>query len=233
MSILTKFTFLMKSEPSWPAPRRRSLTWVIDERKCLSAAEVRSLRNSGKQAWKQGLKQRSFSRMRDSFMIELGLQTGLRVGEMVSLRHSDLLIDSTRSSIVAIGKGKKKRAIWISSGFKKSCLEYLSIKKDFGFNSDSEAPLLNNLHGGQISRRYLQKSFKKFLAKAGLSSHYHVHSLRHTYSTFLLKASNHNYRFVQQQLGHASIRTTQIYANVLENDGKIALERLYSNKDMG
>ncbi len=65
------------------------------------------------------------------------------------------------------------------------------------------------------------------MGKAGLPSHFHIHCLRHTYTTFLLTASNFNYRFVQQQLGHSSIKTTQVYAGIIESEGKNAIENLY------
>ena len=146
---------------------------------------------------------------------------------MASLKHGDLLIDGFKSSIVVLGKGSKKRAVWISSHLKQACQTYLAYKNEFGFENGSDSFLLNNRKGEQISRRELQKSFKSILQLAGLPNHYYVHCLRHTYTTFLLKASNYNYRFVQQQLGHSSIRTTQVYASVLESDGREAIERLY------
>jgi integrase/recombinase XerC len=46
----------------------------------------------------------------------------------------------------------------------------------------------------------------------------------------LLEASNHNYRFVQSQLGHASIKTTGVYAGVIETAGRKAVEKLYKER---
>ena len=160
-------------------------------------------------------------------MIELGLNAGLRVEEMASLKHSDLIIDSDRSSIVVIGKGNKKRAVWINADFKRKCQLYFSYKERFGYSLEENSYLLNNLRGGKISKRALQKFFKIIMGRAGLPAHFHIHCLRHTYTTFLLTASNFNYRFVQQQLGHSSINTTQVYAGIVESEGKKAIEKLY------
>ena len=44
----------------------------------------------------------------------------------------------------------------------------------------------------------------------------------------LYRASGYNLRLVQKQLGHASIRTTEVYADVVDADMQRALERLYS-----
>ena len=103
----------------------------------------------------------------------------------------------------------------------------INYKIRFGFDVYNDSYFLNNLQNKKISKRALQKFFKQIISKAGLPTRYYIHCLRHTYSTFLLKASNYNYRFVQNQLGHASIKTTQVYASVIESEGKIALENLY------
>lgn len=225
MGSFQKFIKLMKNEPSQKKAKRYA--WVIDESKCLSIEEVNRLRKYCASLKADGLKEQRFSKVRNWFMIELGLETGLRVSEMASLKHHNLFIDVERSSIVVIGKGNKKRLVWISSNFKKKCLEYIQYKRRFGYSVDSEAYFLNNLKGDKISKRSLQKFFKEIIAHAGLPIRYYIHCLRHTYATFLLKASKYNYRFVQEQLGHASIRTTQVYAGVIESEAKNALENLY------
>lgn len=103
----------------------------------------------------------------------------------------------------------------------------IRYKIEFGFSVCSEAYFLNNLIDTKISKRALQKFFKQIIIKSGLPSRYHIHCMRHTYATFLLKASGYNYKFVQDQLGHASISTTQVYASVIESEGKKALECIY------
>lgn len=226
MLIPSRFTKLMKGEPKRTGRKRIESAWIIDESKYLFENEIGQLRKycAGDVA---ATKKRKFNKLRDWFMIELGLNTGLRVSEMADLKHENLLLDNFRSSIIVQGKGNKKRAIWISSIFKRSCQEYTRLKNGFGLSTDEDRYLLNNPKGNKITKRALQKAFKKLVEKAGLPSHYHIHCLRHTYTTFLLKASQYNYRFVQRQLGHASIRTTQSYAGVLESEGKRALEKLY------
>lgn len=226
MTFLAKFTKLMKSAPASASTGSRSL-WVIDESKCLSLSEVAFLRKAALLQKRVGLRQNRFSLVRDWFLVELGLMTGLRVAEMASLRHQDLLIDGHRSSLKVLGKGKKKRPVWIASEFKATCEAYAKIKLQFGYTTDSESHLLNNLKGGVITKRSLQKAFKKLLELAKLSDRYSIHCLRHTYTTFLLRASNHDYRFAQRQLGHASIQTTQVYAGLFESENRAALDWLY------
>ena len=160
-------------------------------------------------------------------MIELGLHTGIRVDEMVKLRHQDLFLDNGRSSLRVLGKGSKIRPIWLSSKFLRICSKFYELKSLFGFSTSGDSFLLNALDGGQISRRALQKFFVQIAQKALPRRKCSIHSLRHTYTTELLRSSGHNYRFAQRQLGHASLRTTQVYAGIVEADARQALEKMY------
>ena len=110
MTIATWFTFLMKKEP---LHKVQNIQWLMDERKCLNTIEIQKLRKSCTTARACGLRYEKFTSVRNWFMIELGLNAGLRVEEMATLKHSDLIIDSNRSSIVVLGKGNKTRAVRI------------------------------------------------------------------------------------------------------------------------
>jgi site-specific recombinase XerD len=122
MSLINRFIKLMKNEPP---VKKRSFSWFIDESKCLNAREVRKLRAFCRKEKERGLKARNFTAFRNWFMVELGLNAGMRVEEIASLKCENLLISEGRSSIVVTGKGNKTRPVWISSMFKKECLEYL------------------------------------------------------------------------------------------------------------
>jgi integrase/recombinase XerC len=227
MSSLKRFIFLMKNEPPNKKKKKHSRAWIIDESKCLSNDEVKKLRDFCQHLKIAAIKKKKFSPIRNWFMTELGLNAGLRVNEMAFLKHGNLFLHEDKSSISLKGKGNKERALWINSKFKKKCCAYIAYKKRFGYATDADSYLLNNLAGNKISKRALQKFFKQIAKKAELLEHYSIHCLRHTYATFLLKASNYNYRFVQEQLGHSSIKTTQVYAGIIESDGRNALEKVY------
>ena len=213
----------MKSEP-----RKKKHQWIVGEDKILDIVESDLLRHSCRKSKEQGIKEKKFYLVRDWFMIELGLFTGLRVDEMRQLKIGDILIKGKQSSIIVQkGKGDKKRCVWINDGFKQTCLEFLQIRKKLGLDNEPDSFILSSTAESQISKRTLQKSFKRCIRRVKLSEKYSIHCLRHTYGTFLLKASK-NIKLVKEQLGHSSIKTTEIYISLIADDTKEALEKLYA-----
>ena len=154
-------------------------------------------------------------------LVHLALNSGLRVSEIAALTIGDLYLAGRGDTylIVQHGKGRgdlgKKRDVYIDKEIVKHLKEYLSLKKKvFSESVTNDAPLLVGRGGNKFTTTALQMSFKKATKTAALPSHYSIHSSRHTYATLLLAKTN-NLRFVQKQLGHASINMTALYAHVL------------------
>lgn len=165
---------------------------------------------------------------RDWFVVKLGLNTGLRVLEMSKLKCGDFNINSQSPSVnVRCGKGCKQRRVRFSENFKKDVLEYFEMKKTMGQKIKPVYPLFFSKYKGEVTTRALQKSFKRVAERAGLNECYSIHCLRHTYASFLYKASNHNLRLVQLQLGHSSIQITQIYTHLIDSDAEKSFDRIY------
>lgn len=246
-SRIKKFTFLTKSEPSGKSSTdipclsnpKKKFNWVIDEGKCLNSAQVKKLRQYCEQNKIIGLQNNKPILIRDWFMVELGLYTGLRVAEMADIKVGDLNIENNNSSlIVKNGKGGKSRIVCFNNEFKQVCLFFLQWKKENNSNRNNisngtclpvekESFIFTDKSGNQLTKRALQKAFKRCLGGVGLGTDYGIHCLRHTFATHLYKSSGHNLRLVQKQLGHSSIRTTQVYADLLDEDVKQAVRKLY------
>ncbi len=64
------------------------------------------------------------------------------------------------------------------------------------------------------------------MAAVGLDPRYATHSCRHTYATHLYRVSGHDLEVVQEQLGHASVKTTTIYTRVTKEDKARAADAL-------
>ena len=218
----------MKHELLQKNRTKGGFSWVLSEKKYLKLSEVNKLRKVCRETLYLALRPGKSVMGRNWFMIEIGLNTGLRVEEMRDLKCGDLHIQKDQSSVsVRKGKGNKPRTVRISESFKNKCKKFLTWKAKKGQNAEPEAYLLTNNKGNQLSKRALQKAFKKCIKKAGLPGHYSIHSLRHTYGSFLYVSSNHNLRLVQEQLGHSSIRTTEVYASLMDEDVKKAVEKIY------
>lgn len=223
MYFLKKFIFPMNHEP-----KRKSFEWIIHQDKVLLKDEIKKLRKFGNGIKRQGLKRFRLCLVRNWFMNELGLFTGLRVEEMVDLKIKDILINNSYASVVVRnGKGGKKRIVKINDEFKHTCSKFLKIREDFELSNDREENLLTSQKGKRLTTRALQKQFKACINEANLPSHYSIHCLRHTYATNLLKASGGNLKLVKEQLGHSSIKTTEVYIALVEEDTKKALDKLY------
>ena len=112
--------------------------WTLNRTKYLTRREVRLLRKAASKPSALARSAHAGIRFRDWFLIELGLETGLRVCEMSDLVCGDLLLYSESPSLrVRNGKGSKARTIDISNSFAASCETYLRWKARQG---DSTSP---------------------------------------------------------------------------------------------
>lgn len=145
--------------------------------------------------------------VRDRAVLELLFATGMRVGELSSLKKENVDTDSFQIRIQ--GKGNRERLIRIfHEDVKRSILEY---SNKF---SDLENPyfFVNRLNN-RLSEQSIRFMIKKHTMAAGIRKHVTPHFFRHTFATLLLD-SDVDIRHVQELLGHSSIVTTQIYTHV-------------------
>ena len=204
--------------------------WVLDPGKFLTREEVNRLLETARKRAKTVIASGSKVAVRDYFIVNLALSTGLRVKEIADLKCKDIFLrDRFCALLVRNGKGGKKRLVRFNGAFKQHYNEYILWKQTVGEPIGLGDPLfLSSNTGGLMTTRAIEKAFKRTAARAGLPSHYSIHCLRHTYACELYRASGYNLRLVQKQLGHAHISTTQVYADVVEPDMQRALQRLYA-----
>ena len=204
--------------------------WLLDQSRFLDSAELHRLRKITQKEKNNALEKDNRVPVKDWFLVCIATETGLRVKEISDLSCGDLHIDGNRSSVlVRNGKGGKKRIVRIRKDFRDQAIEFLKWKQGQGENIESDATLFC-VNSKRMSKRAMQRSYERSLEKAGIkqAKGVGIHSLRHTYASFLLKASKFNLRLVQRQLGHESVKTTEIYAHVFDQDMEKALGRLYA-----
>jgi len=139
--------------------------------------------------------------------VAISYGAGLRIAEVANLKKTD--IDSKRMRIyIREGKGKKDRHSILSPILLKLLRQYYTQGRPKG---DWLFPGRNP--SNPISTASIHKSFKNAIKKAGIQKKSSFHSLMHSFATHLLENGT-DIRFVQQLLGHTSIRTTVRYTHV-------------------
>jgi len=144
-------------------------------------------------------------------MLTLIYSAGLRVGEVVKLKKSD--IDPDRRVIhIRQSKGRKDRLTVLSDAANQLLEKYLKAEyvESYIFPSGKE------LHK-PIHVRSVQHMFDRARRKAGIQKPATVHTLRHSFATHLLEQGT-DLRYIQELLGHASSKTTEIYTHVSIRD---------------
>ncbi len=160
-------------------------------------------------------------------ILHVALDAGLRVSEICDLQIRDIILDAEHASvIVRDGKGGKKRGVRIGSALRKHLADYMAWKEKIGESTAGRAPVFISSRGGPLTRTAVYRIFRKHADEVGIPKRFSIHSCRHTYASLLYRSSDFNLRLVQKQLGHRSIQTTQIYADVLNEDAVVAVENL-------
>jgi integrase/recombinase XerD len=145
------------------------------------------------------------SNIKHKCMLMLAYSSGLRLGEIVRLKLSD--IDRERMQIrVEEGKGKKDRYTKLSARFLVTYDKYLEEHKPVVF-------VFNGAKGGLYSESSVQNMMSATLKKSGITKEASMKTLRHTFATHSLE-NGVDLRYIQSMMGHSSSKTTEIYTHI-------------------
>lgn len=156
--------------------------------------------------------------LRDKCIILLMFTSGVRAGELVRLCRSDL---QEKAIYIRRGKGNTSRVVFMSARTMDHINEYLATRTD---RSDI---LFMSYRNGALDPATITKMLKSIAKKAGINKPVHAHVMRHSCATHMVK-NGVDTSFVQKQLGHAFISTTQIYVHLTEVDLMKAHESVFA-----
>jgi len=140
-----------------------------------------------------------------NLMIAIAYSGGLRVSEVINLKIKDINLAELTIHIKG-AKGNKDRITILPEKLVQNIEKLISSRNQNDFVFASE-------RGGKLTERTAQKVFENALKKSGIQKDATFHSLRHSFATHLLE-NGVDVRYVQELLGHANIRTTQLYTKV-------------------
>jgi site-specific recombinase XerD len=142
----------------------------------------------------------------------------LRVSEAANVRCGDIKAGYGESALfVRDGKGAKSRTVQIPDSLKRHLKQFVVWKASRGEPTGPDDYLFIGQRGPWSSQA-IQFLVKKHLKTLGLyENEKSVHALRHSYAVEFYRQEK-DLRGLQKQLGHSSIQTTQIYADVTAQD---------------
>jgi len=149
---------------------------------------------------------------RDFSILQLFLQTGVRVSEMASLTIADVSLGAD-PRITVQGKGKKERVIPLEKKGVQSLKNYLAQRPDV-----VDQHLFLNYQGRGLSDRGIKKLLEKYRVKADIGKTFGCHSLRHSFGT-LKAAQGVPVTQLREWMGHTNLTTTQLYIHASEAAG--------------
>jgi site-specific recombinase XerD len=147
--------------------------------------------------------------LRDRAIMEVLYGAGVRVSELVGLDVED--VDLDRAELRVIGKGDKERIVLLGEYAVLAMRAYLAVRQA---DDGCTAVFVSRL-GSRLSRRSVSTVVRQAGEAAGIAQAVTPHLLRHTFATHMLDGGA-GLRVVQELLGHASVATTQVYANVTQ-----------------
>ena len=146
---------------------------------------------------------------RDIAVVETLFSTGIRISELCNLLQKN--IDIEQGIFCIKGKGGKERYLQI--GTEEVLAQLKEYKRHWKKELDASEFFFLNRYGERYSEQSARRMIQRYTQEAMIEIHITPHMFRHAFATLLLEEEV-DIRFIQKMLGHASIMTTQIYAEV-------------------
>jgi integrase/recombinase XerC len=148
--------------------------------------------------------------LRDRAMFELFYSSGLRLAELGGL-DVNAGLDLVERLVTVRGKRGKMRSVPVGARAAEALQAWL-VERARWPGAAGPALFLTR-HGTRMSPGAIRSRLARWAQTRGLGVHVHPHMLRHSFASHLLQSSG-DLRAVQELLGHASVRSTQVYTHL-------------------
>jgi site-specific recombinase XerD len=170
---------------------------------------------------------------RDYALIQLMVQTGIRISECAALRLGDIQLSERQGQVrIRAGKGNKSRTVPLNSSARQALADYLGPA--WGVEPTVKAvatawtqrpaiePVWASQKGGALSMRSISELIEGLVANCAARGLVPLettpHTLRHTFATNYLKDHPGDIVGLAALLGHSSLETTRIYVQPSVDD---------------
>lgn len=206
---------------NFPAPKRAKSKAPKSngELKYFNESQIKLLRRTLKDADTLARSKGTITPIREWAVIDTLTSSGIRVSECANLRVGDLkaAYGEPPSLYIRGGKGSKSRTVEIPAALRKHLKGFIRWKKERG-EPVGKTDFLFLGQRGPLTAAGIQQIVKGHLRQLGLyEPGKSAHSLRHSYAVGLYRQKK-DLRCVQKQLGHSSVQTTTVYADVTRED---------------
>ncbi len=166
---------------------------------------------------------------RNYALVQLMLQTGIRVGEVATLQLGDVTINDRSGSLrIRQGKGLKAREVPLNATARRAVKAYLDIRPSV----TKVEPLFLSSRDGPMPVRSIQAVIASVARRARMQRvPVSAHTLRHTFALGYLRDNPGKLVELAALLGHESLDTTAVYTRPSNEDLAADLERSHLNVD--
>ena len=186
--------------PGWAVPPNKGKTYAPE---VLTCEEIRTLLAACG---------RSATGLRNRAILVVLWRAGLRVGEALALRPSDL---DPAAGTLRVPRGKTGHRTVELDPEALALVEQWATHRRSVVGLSGRKPLFCTLRGVTLQASYVRSMLKRLAARSGLERRVHPHALRHTMAAELLREGA-SVRHIQLQLGHSDLSTTAAYLERLK-----------------
>ncbi len=148
---------------------------------------------------------------RDRTMLEVLYATGLRVSELVSLKHNQ--VNLNQGVMRVVGKGNRERLIPLGDEAVGWLQQFLQGPRAEILLERQTDYLFPTRRGDRMTRQAFWHIIKRYSKKGGVDRELSPHTLRHAFGTHMLEEGA-DLRAIQELLGHERLSTTQRYTQL-------------------